>query len=188
MKLYNSSKNKTNIIFSNRNIFESSISRIKAENAGCTVFIPHVCNNLDVFSAGFAADVAENFPSVKADYHMLGKKFLQSNMGYSQIIKVAEEPKYRHKLYFVNMIAQNGFKNQNNPRPINYFSLARSMNNLSNYIVNNTGFSSGLEKVEIHCPKFGSGLAGGDWNFISMLIEDIWSKYPVIVYNYNKKK
>jgi hypothetical protein len=61
------------------------------------------------------------------------------------------------------------------------------MSLLSNYIVNNTGFLNGQEKVEIHCPKFGSGLAGGNWDFISNLIEDIWSKYHVTVYNYNKK-
>lgn len=187
MRTFMNSRNNSNITVSNRNLFDNVISRLKAEQNGCSVFVPHVCNNIDAFGAGFAAQVAEKFPSVKADYHMLGKKFLQTNMGYAQILKVAEEPKYRHKLFFVNMIAQNGTIGPNNPRPLNYFSLAKSMSLVSNYIINNTGFSSGQEKVEIHCPKFGSGLAGGDWKFISDLIEDIWGKYQVIVYNYNKK-
>ena len=40
------------------------------------------------------------------------------------------------------------------------------------------------DKIEIHCPKFGSGLAGGNWHFIENLIEDIWTAYFVTVYNY----
>lgn len=172
---------------SNKNLFDSIKLRISGEQNGSTVFVPHVCNNSDAFGVGFAAQVAEQYPSVKADYHMLGKKFLQTNMGYSQVIKVAEEPKYRHKLFFVNMIAQNGFKSLSNPRPLNYFALVKAMNNLSTFIVNNTGFINSQERIEIHCPRFGGGLAGGDWNFISHLIEDIWNKFPVTVYNYNKK-
>ena len=37
--------------------------------------------------------------------------------------------------------------------------------------------------VQIHAPKFGSGLAGGNWNFISCLIEDIWDGIPVFIYD-----
>lgn len=184
MKTIANSKNRSSITVSNKNLFDIIIDRIHGEQNGCTVFVPHVCNNVDAFGAGFAGQVAEKFPSVKADYHMLGRKFLQNNMGYAQILKVNEEPKYRHKLYFVNMIAQNGLIGPKNPRPLNYFGLVKSMNLLSNFIVNNTGFSNGQEKIEIHCPKFGSGLAGGNWNFISDLIEDIWGKFFVTVYNH----
>jgi hypothetical protein len=38
-------------------------------------------------------------------------------------------------------------------------------------------------KIEIHAPKFGSGLAGGDWNFIKELVCDIWSNCPIFIYN-----
>jgi len=60
------------------------------------------------------------------------------------------------------------------------------MATVSNYINMNTGFIHKTENVEIHCPKFGSGLSGGDWNFISDLIDDIWGKYTVFIYNYKK--
>jgi hypothetical protein len=184
-----SNKKKTPFIYySNNNIFEIARERVTGGNNGCTVFIPHVCNNIDLFGAGFAAQVADKYPSVKADYHMLGKTFLKNNLGYAQVIKVFEDPKYRHKLFFVNMIAQNGVKGLNNPRPLNYLALVKSMNNMVNYIQNHTGFGNGSEKVEIHCPKFGSGLAGGNWNFIEQLIEDVWSKYFVTAYNYNPRE
>lgn len=174
---------KNSYILSNKNIFQSVIQRVSAKENGCSVFVPHVCNNIDLFGAGFAAQVAEQFPIVKTDYHLLGKSFLQNNLGYCQVIKVSEDPQYRHKLFFVNMIAQNGIKSRSNPRPLNYFALVQSMNKLSQYIYKNTEVLQKTERVEIHCPKFGSGLAGGDWNFISDLINDIWGNFFVTVYN-----
>ena len=177
---------KNEIQYTNKNLFQITRDRVTAGNNGCTVFIPHVCNNIDAFGAGFAAQVADKYPIVKADYHMLGKTFLKSNMGHSQFIKVFEDPKYRHKLFFVNMIAQNGLINKSNPRPLNYVGLVKAMLSVSNYIQNQTGFTNNSEHVEIHCPKFGSGLAGGNWNFIQDLIEDIWTKYNVFVYEFRR--
>lgn len=180
-------RSKHNFITTNKNIFDIIKQRVNDKNTGCSIFVPHVCNNIDLFGAGFAAQVADKYPTVKANYHMLGKSFLQKNMGYSQILEVYEESVYKHKLFFVNMIAQNGIKNSSNIRPINYLALVKAMNSLSMFISNYIKDSNSSERVEIHCPKFGSGLAGGDWNFISFLIDDIWNKIPVITYNYNTK-
>lgn len=175
-------KNKNNYILTNHDLFDSIKKRVRADHAGCNVLVPHVCNNIDLFGAGFAQNVADRYPIVKADYHMLGKTFLKNNLGHSQFIKVYEEPKYKHKLYFVNMISQNGIRSPSNNRPLNYAALARSMLQLVQFINQNKS-----EQFEIHAPKFGSGLAGGNWSFISCLIEDIWSKQTVFIYDYNKK-
>jgi hypothetical protein len=186
--IMHTTKNKnSNIVVYNSDIFESIEKRIKAGNNGSTVFVPHVCNNIDLFGAGFAGQVGEYYPSVKIDYHLLGKNFMKSNLGHSQILKVAEDPKFKHKLYFVNMIAQNGIRSAENHRPLNYLALVKSMNTLSQFIHYNTGFANKNERIEIHAPKFGSGLAGGNWNFIADLIEDIWKPFNVYIYNYQKK-
>lgn len=174
-------------LLTNQDIFESIEKRISAGYAGATVIVPHVCNNLDLFGAGFASAIANEYPVVKANYHVLGKTFLRNNLGHSQIVKVKEDKKYKHGLYVVNMIAQNGLKSNSNPRPINYAALAKSMIQVSSFIQNNTGFNTKTEQIEIHTPKFGSGLAGGNWNFISDLIEDIWGRYTVFVYQHNQK-
>ena len=179
--------NRTKYILTNNDLFESIKKRLSDNHMGATIIVPHVCNNIDLFGAGFAAQVAQHYPEVKANYHMLGKSFLKTNLGYSQILKVHEEPKYRHKLFFVNMIAQNGVRGKDNQRPLNYAALVSSMMQVSKHIQMNTGFLNKQENVEIHAPKFGSGLAGGNWHFISDLIEDIWGKYPVYIYNYKTK-
>lgn len=179
-------KQSTNYILSNNNLFEIIHKRVSGQNHGATIFVPHVCNNIDLFGAGFAAQVAEHYPEVKANYHMLGKTFLKNNLGHSQVIKVYEDPKYKHRLFFVNMIAQNGIRGGSNIRPLNYAALVKSMVQLSSFIRTNTGVLNKSENVEIHAPKFGSGLAGGNWNFISELIEDIWGNYNVFIYSGKK--
>lgn len=181
-------QNKNLFLINNNDLFESITKRIKAESNGATVIVPHVCNNIDLFDAGFAGQVANKYPEVKANYHMLGKTFLKNNLGHSQIIKVYEQPKYKHKLYFVNMIAQNGVRGPKNNRPLNYAALMKSMIQISQFIHTNTAFFQKTENVEIHAPKFGSGLAGGNWTFINELINDIWGKYPVFIYNYHNPR
>jgi len=169
---------------SNRNIFDVCLEKINKENLGSSVIIPHVCNNVDMFGAGFASAISDKFPIVKMNYHMLGKKFLRDNFGYCQIIVVYENPKTKNTLYVANMISQNGIVSSNNPRPINYFALTKSMNLISNFIKNKTQNTIGhIEKIDIHCPKFGSGLAGGNWYFISDLIEDMWRDFSVTVHS-----
>lgn len=180
-------KNKNIIHVSNGDIFSYITNRVRADHTGSTVFVPHVCNNCDVFSSGFAGQIAEKYPIIASNYHILGKKFLKENMGYCQNIKIFQEPKYKHQLYISNMIAQDGFSNSRKTRPLNYLALVKCMVSLSNFIKKNTGFLQKTENVEIHAPKFGSGIAGGNWNFIEDLIEDIWSEYNVYIYSFIKK-
>ena len=152
-------------------IFEQATNRIHHGINGCSVIVPHVCNNVNGFGAGFANDVAINYPIVKDNFHLLGKKAV---LGYVQFVTVKEDPVYKHKLIFANMIAQNGIINPKNQRPLNYPALVKCMMTVRQYgldIMN----SNENTKVEIHAPKFGSGLAGGNWYFITDLIEDIWT-------------
>lgn len=160
------------------NLFNYIEGRIKAGNNGSSVIVPHVCNNVDLFGAGFAAAVSSHYPVVKQNYHLLGKNFLKSNLGYVQYVKVLEDKNYEYSLIFANMISQNGTVSKSNPRPLNYAGLVQSMIDINKFI--NKNFKE--EKVEIHAPKFGCGLAGGNWNFISELISDIWTNKKVYIY------
>lgn len=175
-------KHKLPIIYDN--LFNSVEQNIRIGYNGTSVIVPHVCNNIDSFGAGFASGVAKYYPIVKQNYHMLGTHFLKNNLGYVQFVQVAKDNTYGHKLVFANMIAQNGVISANNPRPLNYAALVKSMTAVSSYINQNFDRES---RVQIHAPKFGSGLAGGNWQFIEQLIEDIWSNIPVYIYDLKKK-
>lgn len=166
--------------FVKSDIFATTQNIIDSKYLGSTVIVPHVCNNVGLFGAGFAAAIRKHFPIVSTNFELLGKK---TKLGYVQYIEVYKDPTYEHKLIFANMIAQNGIISQNNPRPLNYEALVKCMVDVRNYISH-----LDKEKTEIHCPKFGSGLAGGNWNFIHDLINDIWSTLNVIVYSYPNNK
>jgi hypothetical protein len=163
----------------NSDLFVYTDALVKEGNNGCSVIIPHVCNNANAFGAGFALAVSKHYPIVKENYHMLGNKFLKENLGYVQFVEVAKNTTFGHKLIFANMIAQNGLISHNNPRPLNYLALCKSMVNINNYIKNHFDIEN---RVQIHAPKFGCGLAGGNWLFVQELIRDIWSNIPVLIY------
>ena len=100
-------------------------------------------------------------------------------MGYTQFVDAVKSPNSGYKLIFANMIAQNGTISKNNPRPLNYYALIKSMASVSSYINNHFDNDN---PVQIHSPKFGCGLAGGNWHFIHELIKDTWYNYTIFVY------
>ena len=169
----------SNVITVDGDIFSLTKERIHAGRYGSSVIIPHVCNNVGAFGAGFAGAVRNTYPEVATNFELLGRP----RLGYVQFIPVLREPSYEYRLVFANMIAQNKTISQANPRPLNYEALVTCMANVRESVL-----KSGFDKVEFHCPKFGSGLAGGDWSLIELLIEDIWKDFKVVVYNPPKAK
>lgn len=167
---------KSNINLIRDDLFNAIKICANGGNYGSSVIIPHVCNNINSFGAGFASAVAKNYPQVKQNFHLLGN---QAVLGHCQFVPVYKDKKFNHQIIFANMIAQNGIVSSNNPRPLNYYALGRCMANVASYIKQNFDNET---KVQIHAPKFGSGLAGGNWNFISELITDLWSHIPTFIY------
>lgn len=181
-------KNKMNSYFyynNSEDIFCKTESLIKdsSSNHSC-IIIPHVCNNISVFGGGFAKDVGDRYPIVRENFLALGKK--ESKLGKVQYIDVYTNNNSKTKLVFANMIAQNGVKSEKNIRPLNYNALVYCMNDIIRFCSNLK--TNHIENIEIHCPKFGSGLAGGNWFFIQDLIKDIWHHYPVYIYNKQDNK
>lgn len=166
-----------NINLFHGDLFDYLTDNIYAGNNGTSILVPHVCNNIDLFGGGFAAAVAQHYPIVKENYHMLGNKL--AKLGYVQFIDVAKAANYKHRLIFANMIAQNGIIGKNNNRPLNYLALVKCMVSIKQFLTQN--FSD--DPVQIRCPRFGSGLAGGNWLFIQELIKDIWPNWTVNVYS-----
>lgn len=166
-----------NIVKHNKDIFDYVVDFVSADSNGGSVIIPHVCNNINVFAAGFAANVAQRFPVAKDNFHLLGKT---AKLGQVQHVLVHQNKKYDHRIYISNMIAQNGVRSEKNKRPINYAALCYCMNDVKNFAFNLKQKTDST--IQIHAPKFGSGLAGGNWDFICALIEDIWSNIDVYIH------
>ena len=161
------------------NIFDVIRSRITSKELGSTVIVPYACYN-DTFSEnGFNGLLSKNYPIVKENFLMLSK---QSILGKTQFIEISKDKQYGHSLIIASMICQ---KNKNkHSRSINYAALCYCMTAISNKC-QELKKNSETHKIEIHCPKFGTGFAGGDWKFISFLIDDLWSSIDTYVY-FNK--
>lgn len=160
-------------------IFEAARQYVKGNESGSSVMIPHVCNNVNAFGAGFASAVAKEYYEVKANFHLLGRS---SKMGQVQYVTVHTDPKYQYKIIFANMIAQNGIYHQErNLRPLNYAALTHCMMDVK-MTMKKMMYNEDQTKFKILAPKFGSGLAGGNWDFISDLIDDCWSEFGVEVF------
>lgn len=169
-------KNKKALPVINGDLFIYVNELINSRNYGSSIIVPHVCNNIDCFGAGFAMSVAKYYPIVKSNYHLLANKQI---LGYTQFVTAIENKDFGNKLIFANMIAQNGIISHKNSRPLNYGALVKSMLLVNQFISQNFDKNN---SVQIHTPKFGCGLAGGNWDFIEELIKDIWTKHPIYVY------
>lgn len=135
----------------------------KSANENVQILIPHVCNDRGAWGAGFVIPLAKAYPKARESYLNLFELNI-GKLGYTDLVRVSDE------IQVVNMIAQHG---TGGVRPLRYNHLAKCLAEVAVYANN---------EKEIHAPMFGSGLAGGDWNFIESLIIDTWDGLDVTIY------
>lgn len=118
------------------------------------VIIAHVCNDAGLFGAGFAYAIAKKYPVVKNQYADQYQRYL---LGQNQYVPIL------NNLVVCNMFAQKGVRSHLNPVPLQYGKLINCLTYL---------YCEAKEKnFEIHMPKIGSGLAGGDWWIIQAAVK-----------------
>jgi hypothetical protein len=171
--------------------------------------IPHVCNNLGLWGSGFVLAVSKKWPmeleerSPEWQYREWGKhakedsgipstnSFMLGNVQWVNTTPLENGMPSPSTVSVVNMIAQHETV-RTNPKPIRYESLVSCMGKIRDHCVHRAKLEGKWHDspAEIHCPKFGSDLAGGTWEFIEELIEEIWigNNIPVTVYELGNKK
>jgi len=135
-------------------------------------FIPHVCNNIGAWGAGFVVPLGRHYPVARTAYLEMNERPL----GHTLLVVIDDK-------IVANMIAQDGigptFEGDKMIPPIRYDALKTCMIAVREAatIAKNNGKS-----VRIYCPMFGAGLAGGDWPTIEKLIADIWGEFDTTVF------
>ena len=133
--------------------------------------IAHVCNDIGHWGAGFSGVLSKHYPLAEVSYRQsyahpnlensVGDVFELGGVDY---VVVAQNP----MAYVFNMIAQSG--TVQTPRdyspPIRYGALAFAMRTVAR--------QARQDDLSLHCPRFGAGLAGGDWNVISNMVRELW--------------
>jgi len=145
------------------------------------VIIPHVCNDTGGWGAGFVLAVNSELGGNPEYYYH--RSAMQSQKGY-KLGFTSFASTNKPDIWVANMIAQHGIIGEKNQRPLRYDALVECMKEVVAIINEADSFKD--KKVTIHCPKFGSDLAGGNWDFIVNLIQDIWidKGIDVTVYEY----
>jgi hypothetical protein len=122
--------------------------------------ICHISNNKGYWKKGFVLAVSKRWKEPEKLY----REQVNYVLGKIQLIRVEPD------ICVVNMIAQHDVKPTKDTNgvivpPIRYDALKACL-----ITVNDIAVRTG---TTIHAPRFGAGLAGGDWNKIEQIIKDI---------------
>lgn len=137
-----------------------------------TKIIAHVCNNKGGWGAGFVLAVSKKWSEPETCYRSaaLNNDLL---LGKTMFVNVEDG------IVIANMIAQNGYKSEENPCPLDYTALGICLDDVRNF-ADEIGAS-------VHMPRIGCGLAGGKWDDIEPIIKSNLCAFGVPVYVYDLK-
>ena len=157
--------------------------------------IAHVCNDLGGWGSGFVVALSNRWDNPEKKYrnwHEVMKDQGGLDLGDIQLVQVRDE---HGKIYVANMIAQHGYATPENPVAIRYGALMACTMKLKEWIGHLEAVKIGLDKkyfpfdTTIHMPRIGCGLAGGDWNIVSEIVEATLGWYfDVFVYDLPEKE
>ncbi len=122
-------------------------------------YILHICNDVGGWGSGFVVAISNRWKSPENMYRMWFNQYKNVfKLGAVQYVWPTED------ICVVNMIAQNGKKNINNPVPVRYNELEQCLIKVSNKL--------NPETDTIHMPRIGTNRGGGDWNIIEKMIKN----------------
>jgi len=129
--------------------------------------IVHICNNIGAWGAGFVLALSKKWRAPEIAYRAEKKH----NLGTVQLVRVEDD------IIVANMVAQHGVGQRLDGKPpIDYGAVRACLAQ-----VNDSAYYTGSS---IHMPRIGCGLAGGKWEEIEKIIQDVAS-VPVYVYDFN---
>lgn len=133
-------------------------------------YIAHQVNCCGVMGAGVARAIRNKWPQVFEDYHRVCNKHTHAHLIGKTLAAPAKDK------VILNLFGQINYGN--NGRYTIYAALKQCFENIAKrYTDDNIAIPYGI----------GCGLAGGDWNIVSKIIENTLGD-RAIVYKLNKKK
>lgn len=131
-----------------------------------TGIIVHGCNAQGVMGGGFAYQVKKMYPEVFKTYNAWCLRYMdvtEHMLGMVQNVEVN-----RSTFYIANAITQDQYGT--NCRHVNYEAVAQCFAAVAN--------TARLTELHVHYPLIGAGLAGGNWNIISVIIDEALKGIP----------
>lgn len=135
--------------------------------------IAHVCNDLGGWGKGFVLAISKRWSEPEAEYRKWHRHRAKNNFGLGAV-QFVEVNQYT---YIANMIGQRGTKTGSKGPPVRYAAIEECLT----IVAEKTQELS----ASVHMPRIGCGLAGGKWEKIEPLIEQILCSSEIDVYVYD---
>lgn len=132
--------------------------------------IIHICNDIGKWGRGFVLSLSNKWKEPENEYKLWSKKKYSFRLGEVQFVQVD------NKIMVANMIAQKDIKEIDSIPPIRYEALEKCLIKVKNF-AKEWGAS-------IHMPKIGTGLAGGKWEKIEPIINNMLVDNDISTYVY----
>jgi O-acetyl-ADP-ribose deacetylase (regulator of RNase III) len=123
--------------------------------------IVHGCNCFHTMGAGIAKEIKERYPEAYEADALFTSKGDKSKLGKYTWVKVKGPKPLEHEFFITNAYTQYYFGDAKKHGPMLDYDAVSSVFSMIN------SFFGGLR---IGYPKIGAGLAGGDWDVISNII------------------
>lgn len=132
--------------------------------------IAHVCNDIGAWGAGFVKALSLKWPQPELEYKVLKAQKSPNLLELGTVQFVRTKGDVDDSIWIANMIGQRGIKNRkdgstDDSPPIRYPAVLKCLDEVGKFAVANN--------ASIHAPRFGAGLAGGDWDVIEAIIEKV---------------
>ena len=124
--------------------------------------ITHICNDIGAWGAGFVLALSKKWKEPEAMYREAFRKKQKPMLGQVQYVFLGDN------IMVANMIAQKGVGySEDGTPPIRYAAVRAALAD-----VNDTAWRIG---ATIHMPRIGCGLAGGQWEEIEKILQQVLS-------------
>ena len=137
--------------------------------------ICHICNDVGGWGAGFVLALSAKWKLPEQSYRALFNPNVPAEdrtLGRVRMVYVEDD------IMVANMIGQSGIKWVGNLPPIRYDAVRKALTSVNAF--------ADEHGCTLHAPMFGTGLAGGEWEEIEKIINEVVT-VPITIYVLNEK-
>jgi O-acetyl-ADP-ribose deacetylase (regulator of RNase III) len=135
--------------------------------------IVHVCNDIGAWGKGFVLALSRRWPEPERRFRAWhrGEDAMPFALGQVQFVEVDAQ------LWVANLIGQRDIRSRSGVPPVRYEAIREGLGRVAVFA---------KEKgATVHMPRIGAGLAGGKWEEISSIIEDVLDAKGIAVTVYD---
>lgn len=115
------------------------------------------CNTQGVMNSGIAKEIRNKYPKVFEEYKSALKTIKENKLGLMIPIQISKD------FYICNIIGQE-FYGKDKRKYVSYDAIEEGFECIKSFAIQ--------KKLDVNYPLIGSGLGGGNWNIISVIINE----------------